>query len=148
MNEARNQQEAGKKWSWEQTVEENEECYLLGCNFMLKFNRRFGFHLFHAGIWLSLFSNPKDGCDMFFRNVSWVSMDYKALYPGMFRLFSLIFFAIVWLLTFLFILPWLREDEVPRHIISTHEVRTNFVITFILHFYCIISYCIVYSNLL
>jgi hypothetical protein len=32
------------------------------------------------GILLRLFFYPEDGGDMFFRNISWLSMDYTALY--------------------------------------------------------------------
>jgi hypothetical protein len=36
---------------------------------------------FHAGILLSLFFNPENGCDMFFRNVDSLSTVYTALHP-------------------------------------------------------------------
>jgi hypothetical protein len=35
---------------------------------------------FHAGFLLGLFFDPKYGSDMFFWNVSWLPMDYMALY--------------------------------------------------------------------
>jgi hypothetical protein len=57
----------------------------------VKVNRRFGgkYHLhlhgadaicFHASILLGLFFEPKNGGDMFLRNVGWISYDCKALY--------------------------------------------------------------------
>jgi hypothetical protein len=60
----------------------------------LKVSRRFGgtyrLHLqgesllatfSHAGFLLDLFFDPKDGDDMFLRNVGWLLTDYTALYP-------------------------------------------------------------------
>jgi hypothetical protein len=55
-------------------------------------NRRFGgrpcFHLlsllatcFEAGFSLGLFFDSEEVIDMFFRNMCWLSTDYKALYP-------------------------------------------------------------------
>jgi hypothetical protein len=38
--------------------------------------------LFYAGFLLGLFFDHKDGGDMFFRNVCWLSTDYMALYLG------------------------------------------------------------------
>jgi hypothetical protein len=36
---------------------------------------------FHADLLLCLFFDPEDGGDMFLRNNSWLSTDYRALYP-------------------------------------------------------------------
>jgi hypothetical protein len=38
-------------------------------------------YLLHAGFLLGLFFDPKDGGNMFLRNVGRLSMDYTALYP-------------------------------------------------------------------
>jgi hypothetical protein len=35
----------------------------------------------HAGFFLGLFFNPKNGVDMFLQNVGLLSMDYRMLYP-------------------------------------------------------------------
>jgi hypothetical protein len=37
--------------------------------------------LLHADFLRGVFLKPKDGGDMFFRNVSWLSTDYTVLYP-------------------------------------------------------------------
>jgi hypothetical protein len=37
---------------------------------------------FHASFLLGLFLDQEDGDDMSFRNVSWLSTDHTALYPG------------------------------------------------------------------
>jgi hypothetical protein len=36
---------------------------------------------FHSGFLVGLFFDPEDGGDMFIRNGSWLSTDYKSLYP-------------------------------------------------------------------
>jgi hypothetical protein len=33
---------------------------------------------------LGFFFDPEDGGDMFFENISWLSVDYMALYPELF----------------------------------------------------------------
>jgi hypothetical protein len=38
-------------------------------------------HMLHACFLLGLFFDPKDGYDMFLRNVAWLSTDYTTLYP-------------------------------------------------------------------
>jgi hypothetical protein len=51
----------------------------------LNVNRRFEgtalLLVFHAGLLLSFFFDPKDGSEMFFRNVDLLSTDYTVLYP-------------------------------------------------------------------
>jgi hypothetical protein len=37
--------------------------------------------MFYSGFLLSLFIAPEDGCDMFLRNVSWLSTDYTRCIP-------------------------------------------------------------------
>jgi hypothetical protein len=41
-----------------------------------------GKQCFHAGMLLGLYFDPEDRGSMFFRNVSWLSADYAALYPS------------------------------------------------------------------
>jgi hypothetical protein len=38
-------------------------------------------YLLHIGLLLGLFFDPENRGDMFFRNFSWLSTDYTALYP-------------------------------------------------------------------
>jgi hypothetical protein len=51
-----------------------EEYYLLEYNTLLA-------TCFHASSLLGLFFNTQGGCNMFLRNVGWLSTDYMALYP-------------------------------------------------------------------
>jgi hypothetical protein len=39
-------------------------------------------YLLHTSFIRNLYFDPEDGADMFIRNVSWLSMDYAALYPS------------------------------------------------------------------
>jgi hypothetical protein len=54
-------------------IDHTKEFYLLGYN-------GFIYCLLYASLFLCLLFNPENGSDIFFRNVTWLSTDYKALY--------------------------------------------------------------------